>query len=509
MTETSTTVSRMQLMYGLCLAVAALIGFFIAAPLRYSSLFVLCSVAGLLAFPWLMKWHRVLLVTSFHSVFMVSFLPGELPLWCYLTAIGFFMVVLNRCLSREVTFVHPGGVAWSLVALVVVVVATAWLQGGVGVRALGSATYGGKKYITLLLGVAAYFVLVARPIPRNRAALYMGLFCLMALTKLLSHLLFMAGSKFYWLFNFISSDEAYSQAVYEAQAYGNHVFRTTAFSDAAGGVIGFMLAMLGMRGVFNLRKPWFLALTILCIGVGMVGGFRSYLIGIIFTFTVLFFMEGLHRTHLLALALAVSLAGGLGLVFFSDKLPISVQRSLTFMPLKLDPWVRQDAQGSLDWRIEMWGYVSKEIPGHLLLGKGYAIDPDALRMTRFNSAMDYGIKAEWAALSGAYHNGPLSVLIPFGIWGALAFGWFLVAGLMRLWWHCKHGHPELLKINRALFVFFLTHAVFFVFLNGSLFSGMVDFAFLIGLAESMNASPSPAESPAEVEEEEAAASEAA
>ena len=66
-----------------------------------------------------------------------------------------------------------------------------------------------------------------------------------------------------------------------------------------------------------------------------------------------------------------------------------------------------------------------------------------------------------------------------------------------------------MKINRALFVFFLTHAVFFVFLNGSLFSGMVDFAFLIGLAESMNASPSPAESPAEVEEEEAGASEAA
>ena len=490
----------MQLLYGLCLAVATLIGFFIAAPLRYSSMAVLVGVAGVLAFPWLMQWHRVLLIASFHSVFVLSFLPGGLPLWCVLAAIGFFMVVLNRCLSREVTFVHPGGVAWSLVALVVVVVATAWIQGGVGLKALGSDSYGGKKYITLLLGVAAYFVLVARPIPRNRAALYMGLFCLMGLTKLLSHLLFMAGSKFYWLFNFISSDEAYSQAVYEAQMGGNTVFRTTAFSDAAWGVIGLLLALLGMRGVFDLRKPWFLALTILCVGVGMVGGFRSFLIGVMFTFAILFFIEGLHRTRLVALALAICLAGGLGLAFFSDKLPISVQRSLTFMPLKLDPWVRQDAQGSLDWRIEMWGYVKKEIPDHLMLGKGYAIDPDALRMSWFNSAQDYGLKAEWAALSGAYHNGPLSVLIPFGIWGALAFGWFLTAGLRRLWWHCRNCDPEMVRINRALFVFFLTHVIFFLFLNGALYSGLVDFAFLIGLAESMNASPRPVEIPVAVEE---------
>ena len=40
---------------------------------------------------------------------------------------------------------------------------------------------------------------------------------------------------------------------------------------------------------------------------------------------------------------------------------------------------------------------------------------------------------EGAMLAGDYHNGPLSILMPFGMFGAIAFLWLLGAGLKVLY----------------------------------------------------------------------------
>ncbi len=490
----------------MCIAAAALVGFFVADPMRNSSVVIVGGLIGVMAWPLLVRWHRMLLVGSLHSVFVLQFLPGNLPAWCGLAAIGFLIVILNRCLSRDVKLIHPGGVAWSLIAIVAAVALTVWVRGGVGIKALGSDSYGGKKYIFLLLGVAAYFVLVARPIPRSQVKFHLCLFLLSGLTAILSHLVFMAGTTFHPLFYFISSEAAYSQAAFNMQFGGDSVFRSTAFAEAAGGIITLLLALKGLRGILDVRKPWFLLLTLLCLVLGMVGGFRSFLLSMMVSFTFFFFIEGLHRTKLVAVMVAVGMVCGIGLVAFSEKLPITIQRSLTFLPLKLDEWVRQDAQGSLDWRIEMWGTLQREVPENLMLGKGYSIDPDAMRMSMFNSVQDFGLKSEWAMLTGEYHNGPLSVLIPFGIWGALAFVWFLVASALRLRWHCRNCDPSMLNINRAFFVFFVVRSIFFVFLIGSLYSGLVEFVFLIGLAEAMNAQPKPDETEPAMAQEDSGAS---
>src|SRR2546428_13711322 len=53
-------------------------------------------------------------------------------------------------------------------------------------------------------------------------------------------------------------------------------------------------------------------------------------------------------------------------------------------------------------------------------------------------------------LVGDYHNGPISVISPFGIFGVLAFGWFLVAGLRALHRNYQFGHPAYRQMNRFL-----------------------------------------------------------
>ena len=60
----------------------------------------------------------------------------------------------------------------------------------------------------------------------------------------------------------------------------------------------------------------------------------------------------------------------------ANRLPNTFQRALSFLPVNIDPAVRAEAQGSLDWRIEMWKALLPQVPQHLLLGKGYAISQE-------------------------------------------------------------------------------------------------------------------------------------
>ena len=67
---------------------------------------------------------------------------------------------------------------------------------------------------------------------------------------------------------------------------------------------------------------------------------------------------------------------------FSDRLPLNVQRTLSVLPVPIDPVARMSAQTSSQWRIEMWKHLLPQVPQYLLLGKGYAFNPNDISMIR-------------------------------------------------------------------------------------------------------------------------------
>ncbi len=93
---------------------------------------------------------------------------------------------------------------------------------------------------------------------------------------------------------------------------------------------------------------------------------------------------------------------------------------------------------------------------------------------------------EGAIVSGDYHSGPLSILIPFGIFGLIAFVWFLAAGLRVLYRNYRYGDPSLTKLNTLLLSYFATHVVFYFVGFGSLHSDLALFTGLIGLSVALN-----------------------
>jgi hypothetical protein len=223
-----------------------------------------------------------------------------------------------------------------------------------------------------------------------------------------------------------------------------------------------------------------------CIALSLFGGYRSVILTFFLTFFILFLLEGLMRSKLLPLFVLCAIFGGAAVAPFIDKLPLPVQRTLSVLPVKVSPIAKASAQDSTEWRIMMWRHMLPQIPEYFFLGKGYAINPQDLSMVKTTVARGGEAGTFEAELVGDYHNGPLSVIIPFGIFGAIAFLWFLVAGVRALYQNYHFGDPALQTINRFLFASFIAKIILFFLVFGSLHSDLAHFTGLLGLSVCLN-----------------------
>jgi O-antigen ligase len=171
---------------------------------------------------------------------------------------------------------------------------------------------------------------------------------------------------------------------------------------------------------------------------------------------------------------------------------------MAVLPLDLDPVVKWDAEASSRWRLQMWAELLPQVPQHLLVGKGYAMnanDFDILLSSLRNTNADATAGAQMA---GDYHNGPLSIILPLGLPGTFAFLWFVIAAIRVTYKNYKYGDPALLNLNRFLFALFLAKIIFFFGVFGSLYSDLAVFTGLIGLSVSLNGGVASKSAPAPV-----------
>src|SRR5437879_3225317 len=114
-------------------------------------------------------------------------------------------------------------------------------------------------------------------------------------------------------------------------------------------------------------------------------------------------------------------------------MPLAFQRSLSFLPIKVDNLARSDAIGTLDWRFSIWKAVLPEVPKYFLLGKGYSYSGVDSYLTA--EAMRRGLYTPYEStlIDGNYHNGFLTLAIPFSILGVLVFLWFCWSALRVLY----------------------------------------------------------------------------
>ena len=363
------------------------------------------------------------------------------------------------------------------------------------------------------VAIAGYFALTSHRVPPGRGVIYVALYFLGALTLVVSDLGPWIPSSLHFIFALFPAE---SLQVLSGEVTRGESVRLVGITMAALGTLCFILARHGMRGVFELgerwrflpvrfrgslaiNQPWRLLLFLAVAFVSFTGGYRSVpiILGLILVF--LFHLEGLFRSKLMPFFVmlgVVLVAVGLPLV---DKLPLMVQRSLSFLPIEVNPIVRQNAEASSEWRLKIWREVVPTIPQYLLVGKGYSINVRELDQATDFSELNGSEDGSVATLASDFHSGPLSVIIPLGFFGVVGFLWFLAAAFRVLLYNYRYGEAEYHRINIFLLAYFTVRVIYFIAIFGSFQTELTIFTGLIGLSISVNGGmcrPAPAKASA-------------
>jgi hypothetical protein len=477
----------MLFIFAACIPLAILLGIMLATPLDASSLMIVGIVFMVLLTPIMLKHHHGFLIFSWGAFMNAFFLPGQPPLWMLMAVLSLFFSILTRAVNRNnYKFLNVPSLTWSLLALSLVILVTAQLTGGIGLRSFGSEVYGGKRYFFLFGAVLLYFAFVWKKIEPEKSQFYAGMLLLTSVTAGFSNLAYTLGPSFNFLFLLFPAEWAIQQAMSDFGGPEIALTRVSGLSPACGAVISFYLLRYGLAGVLDLRRPMRIIMVSLALAIGLFSGFRAHLVLQMLLVFFLFLSQKLYRTRLLPLTIVACCLAFAFVAAVSDRLPLTVQRSLAILPLRLDPVAVQDAKVSMEWRLDMWNVVIQELPKYLLLGKGYALDPTDIFLTEEAVRRGQLSSYESAISAGDYHNGPLSILMTFGIFGALTFSWVLAAGTRVLWKNYRYGAPELWNINSFLLAFYLAHLVFFLVIFGSFQTDLVFFTGIFGFSISVN-----------------------
>jgi hypothetical protein len=474
---------RSLIIFAVCVVLAVWLGFLIAGPLTYSSLTIYAALAFVMILPVLLRWHYPLMLLCWNFAAVAIFVPGRPSLGLTMIVLSLGISILQRTMNQHYHFVRVPQITVALLALLLVVVVTARLT-GFGLRIFGGDIYGGKKYVTLLGGILGYFALSAQQIPPERRNLYLGLFFLGGVSAVIGDIVGFLPRSFYILFWFFSFFNVQQDVGFSAHA----VTRLNGFMYASMAIFSFMLARYGLRGIFLSGKPWRWIILGLGVALGLLGGYRGLTFILAVTAIIQFFLEKLYRTKLLGIFLSLGFLGALALIPLASHLPLGMQRAISFLPYKVSVEAQLDAQATLDWRLNMWTALLPQIPKYFFLGKGYTIDP---RDFDFVMGPDAAVKQTFAqndplALAEDFHNGPISVVIPFGIWGVIAFLWFVIVALRVLYRNYCYGEPDLKLINTFLLAAFAGRLIMFLFVGGDLSTEMMIFTGLLGLSVSFN-----------------------
>jgi hypothetical protein len=480
-------VTRNHLIFGLCLPLAVLMGYVLAEPFESTSMTVLLMVVAVLVVPMLMRWYHPLLVVSWYLA-AVTPVPGTPYLWSTMSFLALLFAILNRSVNPEHRLHQETSLTRPMVVLAVVVVGTIMTTGGIGLRILGGGeSVGGRGYFYILAAIAGYFALSSRLIPMGRAGVYVTLFFLSGLSELVGMVATHLGPTTAAYFAIIFPAAMQPDGFDPAGTIDPALIRIGGWVGVSQAVIFWLLARYGIEGVFTFSRPWRLATFVAVFGAGMYGGFRSSVLLVAGVFAILFCIEKLWRTKVMITLMVAGVLGGAVLAGFADRLPFAVQRALSMLPLSLDYEVQQSAEHSSQWRIEMWKATLPQVPQYLFKGKGYNLSADDLFMAQMSQSRGLGSRWEASAYAGDYHNGPLSVVIPFGIYGVIAFGWLLTAGARFLYMVYRDGAEELRRINALLLALFLARVLMFLFVFGSLYVELFHFTGILGLSVALNA----------------------
>ncbi len=393
---------------------------------------------------------------------ILLFLTRRLPLRYRFTSIELWMLLLIACVLQV------------------------YLRNPVGLNAFGSQMVGGKPYFFFALNTIIAFIMIGMVVPPIELKWVMRLTVVAAAINFaLSVVGYYAPGIGKWI-----GTASYSAIVGEDTS--------KAVDDTVATRVGFMasyteylsrLIISKMSPLLCLFHPLWLLLLFSTFAGAAVSGFRSVFGTLVMTYVIGVLYRGGFAQLVVSALLAVVMLAGVSVVNMITPLPPNIQRSLSFLPGTWDQKQILDAEGSSEWRFEMWklALTSDKYIRNKWLGDGLGMTVEqlqksiALKEQRARGIGGLDTHRESVMISGDFHSGPVQTIRVIGYIGLLVLIInFIVVGV--------HAHRQIMRCRGtewypyALFIFSkaIYYPFVFLFIFGDFMTGTSVMLVMIG-----------------------------
>jgi hypothetical protein len=428
-----------------------------------------------------------LLLPLMSSIGLVLPLPGNFST-VFLTQIGVLAFCTMHFLLRKLPlqFRFTELEFWCL--LFIACVGQAYMRNPVGLNIFGSDTVGAKPYAVLVMLIFTALLIASLKVAPNDLKWWVRL------TMVASWMNFGLGI----LARYSPSMGMYLGASFATDAMARETSRSFEYVEGNAGRVSYVraisqnLALWISSRVSPLRacfQPLWSLAVLFTLACAAYSGYRSQLATVGMTYLVGVYYWGGVRQLVITCTLGAMAVTLLAIGNLAHPLPANVQRALTFLPGTWDQRFKDDAQGSTDWRTEIWIEALKS--DKYIRNKFFG---DGLGMTREQLAESVALSAkkgvgsggfdyhrESILINGDYHSGPVQTIRVCGYFGLVV----LLIGMYRV---LVHAHRQIKRCRNtewfsvAIFIvsIYIWLPLGWVFIFGS-FSGGAD-ALLMGAA---------------------------
>lgn len=355
-----------------------------------------------------------------------------------MTVAGMFFVFKAVKLNRRKPKIEAVDI-WLAVMMAYLIVT--YIRNPAGSAATDSERVGGRPYLNTMIAMFSYWVLIrARCSLWQARRLPLWIFlstAIVGMTAFISQKIAVIGSI---LGQYYSDFTPPVPGLMDLNVQADGGMERTVAASAASGVG--MKALCSYYRPMTLLNPFhiFRFLGFLAILGGIfAAGFRSGFIGagLIFLLSSYFRKGWGEVLKLVGATIPIIFI----LVLIQGRvveLPLTMQRTLAFLPGQWSYVATDDAEGSITWRTQMWRLVltSNKYIDNKVWGDGFGLSRVQLRA--IEATMAYGMMSneqtqETAMLTGNLHSGPLSAIRTVGYVGGIIFYGLMIQMAIVAW----------------------------------------------------------------------------
>lgn len=429
-------------------------------------------------------WLLIPFMAALHLQLRIPGQPSSLLLGQTL-ALGFCTLLF---LMRKLPF----RLGWTELEFWIVVltifIAQVYIRNPVGVNILGGATVGGKGYVLYAIALCSALLFCGLRVQPRELKWVLPLSILGGLMNTAVSIVgsFVPTVAFYTgAGNYMASAEAgFDDTVVDTKATTRIGFLGAFGNNASLWISSYISPLIACR------RPLWAILILVTLAAAAMSGFRNSIVTVGLTLLLgIAYRSGIG-------GVAISIFGGIGglallaVVNTMHPLPPNIQRSLTFLPGTWEERYKLDAEGSSEWRFEVWREVllTDRWIQNKWLGDGLGFSAAELA-SQMNSRQ--GVRAgisgfeghrEAILANGDYHSGPVSSIRVVGYVGLI----FFLLAQIRL---AVHAHRQILRcrgtewLPLALFtgIPIIFAPLFFVFIFGDFKTNAATFLLAAGM----------------------------